>query len=141
MALEELLANKLKCLIQRRHSYDLFDLAYAAFFERSIDVDRGLVLRAFLQKTIFERSPGAAKEILLGLPTAFFRGAWAKYVAPKISRFNFDQAMEAFTATIESLLERAVVGGRGVQPFYPSHYRNLILEAGGGRRIGYHKTP
>jgi predicted nucleotidyltransferase component of viral defense system len=141
MALEELLANKLKCLIQRRHSYDLFDLVYAAFFERSITVDRGLVLRTFLQKTIFERSPGAAKEILLGLPTAFFRAAWAKYVAPKISRIDFEHAMEAFNATIEGIFGDVVSGGRGVQPFYPANYRNLILEAGSGRklmRIGYH---
>jgi hypothetical protein len=32
MAIEELIANKLKCLIQRRHSFDLYDLVYATFF-------------------------------------------------------------------------------------------------------------
>jgi predicted nucleotidyltransferase component of viral defense system len=141
MALEELLANKLKCLIQRRHSYDLFDLVYAAFFEKSIEVDRGLVLRTFLQKTIFDRNPGAAKEILLGLPTAIFQAAWSKYVAPKISRLGFDQAMEAFAAIIESIFGVAASGGWGAQPFYPSKFRNLILEAGSGKRImriGYH---
>ena len=37
MSLEELLANKLKCLIQRRHSFDLYDLVYATFFDRSIE--------------------------------------------------------------------------------------------------------
>ncbi|MGV7120074.1 nucleotidyl transferase AbiEii/AbiGii toxin family protein [Sphingopyxis sp. 550A] len=36
VSLEELLANKLKCLLQRRHSFDLYDLVYATFLERSI---------------------------------------------------------------------------------------------------------
>jgi hypothetical protein len=36
-----LLANKLKCLIQRRHSFDLYDLVYSTFFERSIDGRKG----------------------------------------------------------------------------------------------------
>lgn len=57
MAMEELLANKLKCLLQRRHSFDLYDFVYATFFERAIEVDRGLLLRTFLRKTIYERSP------------------------------------------------------------------------------------
>ena len=56
MALEELIANKLKCLIQRRHSFDLYDLVYATFFDRSIEISRSQVLRTFLQKTIFEPS-------------------------------------------------------------------------------------
>jgi predicted nucleotidyltransferase component of viral defense system len=61
MALEELIANKLKCLIQRRHSFDLYDLVYATFFNRSIEINRRDVLSTSLRKTIFERSPGAAK--------------------------------------------------------------------------------
>jgi predicted nucleotidyltransferase component of viral defense system len=36
MALEELLANKMKCLIQRRHSFDLYDFVYATFFEKTM---------------------------------------------------------------------------------------------------------
>jgi hypothetical protein len=59
---------KLKCLLQRRHSFDLYDLVYAAFFERLIEADRALVLSTILKKTIFERSPGSAEQILLGLP-------------------------------------------------------------------------
>lgn len=53
MALEEVIASKLKCLIQRRHSHDLFDLVYSTFVDRSLDLDRVLVLRTFLNKTIF----------------------------------------------------------------------------------------
>ena len=36
--LEEALADKLKCLLQRRYCYDLFDLVYGAFVTRDIAV-------------------------------------------------------------------------------------------------------
>jgi predicted nucleotidyltransferase component of viral defense system len=136
MALEELLANKLKCLLQRRHSFDLYDLVYAAFFERTIAVDRGLVLSTFLRKTIFERSPGPAKQILLGLPMPFFKGVWNKYiVCPIASRFDFEQVTDAYNATIEMIFGDSSVLNRGPDPFYPAEYRNMILEAGAARKL------
>jgi predicted nucleotidyltransferase component of viral defense system len=135
MALEELLANKLKCLIQRRHSFDLYDLVYAAFFERSIEVDRGLVLRTFLRKTIFEPSPNAAREILLGLPMPFFKAAWDRYVAPISSRFTFEDAEKGFRDVIDAIFHGINAHRWGEEPFFPSQYRNTILEAGAGRRV------
>ena len=135
-ALEELIANKLKCLLQRRYAYDLYDLVYATFFERTIEVDRGRVLSAFLRKTIYERSPGSAKQILLGLPLALFQGAWDKYVlCPLKSRFAFDSVPEAFATTIEGIFGDVLPRGWGPDPFYPAEYRNLILEAGSGKRL------
>ena len=136
VALEELLANKLKCLLQRRHSFDLYDLVYATFLERSIEVDRSLVLSTFLKKTIFERSPGSAKQILLGLPMVFFRGIWNKYiVAPSGSIFDFDRIAEGFAATIESIFGDVAPSSWGPDPFYPAEFRNLILEAGAGKQL------
>jgi predicted nucleotidyltransferase component of viral defense system len=135
MALEELLANKLKCLIQRRHSFDLYDLVYAAFFERSIEVDRRGVLSAFLKKTIFQASPSSAKEILLGIPMPFFKAAWAKYVAPLAARFEFERAEEGFRIAVESIFEGAFPRGWSSTPFYPASLRNLIMEAGSSRRL------
>jgi predicted nucleotidyltransferase component of viral defense system len=135
MALEELIANKLKCLIQRRHSFDLYDLVYATFFDRSIEISRSQVLRTFLQKTIFEPSPGAAKGILLGLPMTFFKGAWNKYVAPVGGRMEFDKAAEGFKAAIEEIFGTAGGGLWGHEAFYPAELRNLIMEAGSGKRI------
>ena len=91
----------------RRHSYDLYDFVYATFFEQSAPVDRGLVLSTFLRKTIFERSPGSAKQILLGLPMAFFKGAWEKYlVAPMASRFDFERIPDAFATALNASLVR-----------------------------------
>ena len=135
VVLEELLANKLKCLIQRRHSFDLYDFVYATFFEKSITIDRSLVLRTFLRKTIFEPSPGAAKDILLGLPLTLFRGAWEKYiVCPLHSRFGLDRAIEAFVAGIEEIFG-SVMPGRGAQAFFPSEIRNIIFDAGLQRKL------
>jgi predicted nucleotidyltransferase component of viral defense system len=136
MAMEELLANKLKCLLQRRHSFDLYDFVYATFFERSVPVDRSLVLSTFLRKTIFERSPGSAKQILLGLPMAFFKGAWEKYlVAPLASRFDFDRVPDAFASALNTIFGDVFPAPWGADPFYPAEYRNQILEAGGRKKL------
>lgn len=136
MALEEVVANKLKCLIQRRHSHDLFDLVYSTFIDRSIQLDRGLVLRTFLKKTIFGASPGAAKGILLGIPMSFFGGVWEKYIrCPKSTRFSFEEATEGFKNSIEQLFDG--VSGRdwAHQLYFGGEHRHLILEAGAERRL------
>ncbi|MGO6679719.1 nucleotidyl transferase AbiEii/AbiGii toxin family protein [Rhizobium leguminosarum] len=136
MALEEVVANKLKCLIQRRHSHDLFDLVYSTFIDRSIELDRGVVLRTFLDKTIFRQSPSSAKEILLGLPLAFFGGVWEKFIrCPKPTRFGFDRAVEGFKDSIERLFEGVSLGGWREQLYFPSEHRNLIMDAGAGRKL------
>lgn len=136
MALEEVVANKLKCLIQRRHSYDLFDLVYATFINRSIELDRSLVLRTFLNKTIFRSSPGAAKEILLGIPMTFFSGVWERFIhCPKDSWFGFDKAAEGFNDFIEQLFEGVQIRNWGERLFFPSEHRNIILEAGAARKM------
>ncbi|WP_196237521.1 nucleotidyl transferase AbiEii/AbiGii toxin family protein [Rhizobium leguminosarum] len=136
MALEEIVANKLKCLIQRRHSHDLFDLVYSTFIDRSIELDRGLVLRTFLNKTIFSASPGAAKGILLGIPMAFFGGIWEKYIrCPKTTRFGFDRALEGFKDSIERLFEGVNSGSWGEHFYFGGEHRHMILQAGAERRL------
>jgi predicted nucleotidyltransferase component of viral defense system len=137
MALEELLANKLKCLIQRRHSFDLYDLVYSTFFDKTIEVNRATVLSVFLRKTIFGSRPAAARDILLGLPMPFFRGAWDRYVAPLTARITFDQAEEAFRSIINAIF--AVVSpartGAATNEFFPADLRNMIMEAAAGRLL------
>lgn len=136
MALEEVVANKMKCLIQRRHSHDLFDLVYATFIDRSIELDRRVVLDTFLKKTIFRSSPGAAKEILLGIPWTFFGGVWEKFIqCPKATRFGFDRAVEGFRTSIEQLFDGISLGGWREQLFFSADHRNVIMEAGAGRKL------
>ena len=110
MALEELLANKLKCLIQRRHSNDLYDLVYSSFFDHTLEIDRPKLVGTFLKKTIYDRSPGSAKQVLLGIPVPFFKAAWNKYiVCPVKSIIEFDTAYETFQNLIIQLFENTGV--------------------------------
>lgn len=132
MALEEVVANKLKCLIQRRHSHDLFDLVY---IRRSSTALSSWIaawsLRTFLNKTIFSANPGAAKGILLGIPMTFFGGVWEKYIrCPKSTRFGFDRAVEGFKDSIERLFDGVSSGGWGEQLYFGGEHRHMILEAG-----------
>jgi predicted nucleotidyltransferase component of viral defense system len=136
MALEEIIALKLKCLIQRRHAADLFDLVQTTFMNRALKVDSKLVLQVFLRKTIFGNNPGAAKEILLGLPMNLFGSLWDKFTqAPKQIRFGFDRAAEGFKASIEHLFEGVDQRRGNDGMFFPSEQRNLIMTAGAERKL------
>ncbi len=133
--LEEALADKLKCLLQRRYCHDIFDLVYGAFVSRDIEIDRNEMMRVFLQKTIFSNSPGAARALLLDLPTDLFRGYWGKVICPAVSRMSFDDAMSRLRDGINTLFAPLGEGAHLAYAFYPSHLRNLILQAGSERRL------
>lgn len=143
--LEELLAAKLKCLLQRRHSFDLYDYVYSVFINRDLSIDRGELLRTFLKKTIFEPSPGVAKGLLLELPLEAFRGIWHKYiVCPLQSVFDFDMALDRFKASIGDLFGGIHIDHYGTVAFFPSRFRNLIMDAATGLKmleITYDGTP
>jgi predicted nucleotidyltransferase component of viral defense system len=130
--LEELLAAKLKCLLQRRHSSDLYDFVFSVFLNKELEVQRGEIVSTFLKKTIFESSPGVVRGLLLDLPFQVLRGLWDKYlVCPRVSLIGFDAVVVAFKETIEALFGR-FAGAIGRQfAFFPSHFRNPIMEAAG----------
>jgi len=139
--IEEALADKLKCLLQRRYCYDLFDLVYGLFIAEEIEVNRAELMSVFLRKTIFGSSPGAARSLLLDLPLDIYRGWWHKVLVPTANRMSFDAAVEALRSGITELFAPYAVGGRSELAFYPSRLRNPILEAGAGRkliRVTYH---
>lgn len=133
--LEEALADKLKCLLQRRYCYDLFDLIYGVFIAKDIAVDRAELMRVFLRKTTFGNSPGAARSLLLDLPFDVYRGWWHKVLVPVASRMSFDAAVETLRSGIMELFAPYAIGARGELAFYPSRLRNPILEAGAGLRL------
>jgi predicted nucleotidyltransferase component of viral defense system len=136
VSVEEGIASKLKCLLQRRHSHDLYDLVYAAFFNDAIDLNRAEIAKIFLKKTIYERSPGSARQILLGLPMPFFRAAWEKYiVCPARSRIGFDEAEGVYSTFINSIFETTGMAHHISDAFFPAALRNLFLDAGSGARL------
>jgi hypothetical protein len=125
----------MKCLLQRRYCYDLFDLVYGAFVAKDIEVNRTEIMQVFLRKTIFGDSPLAAKNLLLDLPLDLFRGYWSKVVCPAAGRMSFDDAVLALRSGLDSLFEPASTGAHLVAAFFPSALRNPILEAGSSQRL------
>lgn len=144
MKLEELLANKLKALLQRDHSPDLFDFVYAVFVQNALAINRSELATTFLRKTIYERQPFAAYEQLVKRPLSVIREAWSKYlVLPKVSLINFEQAEELFRSGIETLfvlmgvdLHRApVFAAQAALDYFTAERRTLIMEAGRLQRL------
>jgi predicted nucleotidyltransferase component of viral defense system len=137
LKLEELLASKLKALLQRRHSPDLYDFVHAVFFQKMLNVSRREILATFLKQTIYEPEPMVAKSLLLELPFQAIRSFWNDYVVcPKLSLFSFDDAegwfknvvSEIFTL-VEPHFAFAGAAGRSSLNYYPSTFRAEIMEA------------
>lgn len=143
--LEELLASKLKALLQRRHSPDLYDFIYSVFFQKAIDVNRLEIVKTFLRKTIYEPNPTVAKNLLLEIPFQIFNAFWHEYlVCPRQSLINFDDAENKFKLVIPELfglLEPSYAfagggyGGGHNLNYFSAKYRNIIMEAGRTRKI------
>lgn len=128
--LEEILASKLKCLLQRRHSCDLYDYVFTLFFDTGLDISRLEIVRTLLKMTIFERSPGVLRGLLIELPFQALKALWQKYlVCPQYSLIDFDSAISRFVSHVEELFADLPVG-REIVAFFPAQYRNVILEAG-----------
>jgi len=136
MSLEEMVASKMKCLLQRRHSHDFFDMAYSYVWRNELNLNRTDVISVFLRKTIFSSSPVSAKNILLGLPFDFFRSVWTKYIAcPQATRVAFDDAETNFRAFIEELFAESTGHYSAALAFFPAELRNPIMDAARERKL------
>ena len=136
LKLEEMLAEKLKCLLQRREVSDLYDLGYSIFLNRDLAVDRSEVLSTFLRKTIFQPSPGVARQLLLELPFGLLKTAWQKYiVCPIQSALDFDSTVEQIHGFIAQLFAPYGAATYGQFAYFPSELRNPIMQAGAGLNL------
>lgn len=130
LKLEEMLAGKLKCLLQRRHSVDLYDFVCATFIDPSIEINQQEVVNTFLKMTIFGSGPGVVKQLLFDLPFQIIRALWQEHlVCPGIGAIGFDRAVDKFKLAVDSMFGALPVM-RGEFAFFPSHLRNPIMEAG-----------
>lgn len=129
--LEEIVATKLKCLLQREHPPDLFDYVYSVFFSGAVELDKREVASTFLKKTIFEPSPGVVKNILLELPFQFFKDFWFKnIVCMKQSLFDVELAIARFRDSIVEMFSSFPDYGFRDVAFFPAHIRHPIMKAG-----------
>jgi predicted nucleotidyltransferase component of viral defense system len=130
LKLEEMLAGKLKCLLQRRHSADLYDFVNATFISPTIDINQAEIVSTFLKMTIFGSGPGVVKDLLINLPFQIIRGLWDKYVVcPQTSVIDFDKAVDGFKGVVDTLFGK-LQSGWGDTAFFPANLRNPIMEAG-----------
>lgn len=130
VALEEALADKLRCMLQRRYAFDLFDLVYCAFVKQDFAVDRSALIRAFLGKTVFRPNPAAAKQLLLTAPWEGLRAFWAKVVAPASSLIGFDDALARLRTGLDELFGGMTGRPRTLGAYFPEPIRTQLFHAG-----------
>jgi predicted nucleotidyltransferase component of viral defense system len=144
LKLEELLAQKLKALLMRRHSPDLFDFVHSVFFQKALSVKRTEILSTFYKLTVYESDPSAARALLLALPFETIRGFWNQYIScPKASLFSFDDAADWFKRVVTEIFNLAdprFTGAqfewrRGNAPYFSAEHRDLMFEAGRLQRM------
>jgi len=130
VSLEEALADKLKCLLQRHMSNDLFDLVYSIFVNNDVAVDKTTIVTTFLRKTIFEPSPQAALGLLLAVPFEVMHGYWNKIFCVAESRMDFTTAVDRFKGELRSLFSSFPYGDANRLAFFPPELRTPIMQAG-----------
>jgi|HubBroStandDraft_6_1064221.scaffolds.fasta_scaffold01726_10 predicted nucleotidyltransferase component of viral defense system len=130
MKLEEIIATKLKCLLQRQHAPDLFDYVYS-IKQLGGTLDKQETIRVFIQKTIFGRNPYVLKTILLKTPFDFFREYWDKtLICAKQVIFGVEEAITFFIEQLESLFEMYPDNGYAQFQYFEPDLRIPIMEAG-----------
>jgi predicted nucleotidyltransferase component of viral defense system len=137
--LEELLSAKLKALLQRQHSPDLYDFIHAIFFQKLLNINRIEVITTFLKKTIYEPTPQIAKGLLLDLPFQVIKGLWNEFlICPQTSRISFEDAEIWFRSVISELFGLIVPApafstagfGFTTPSYFKPRNRDAIFEAG-----------
>ncbi|MEI7890554.1 MAG: nucleotidyl transferase AbiEii/AbiGii toxin family protein [bacterium] len=130
MKLEEIIATKLKCLLQRQHAPDLFDYVYSIKLLGG-ELNKEEVVKTFVQKTIFERNPHVLKNILRETPFDYFKEYWCKTViCAKQFIFEVEEAIEIFIADMETLFGIYPDNGYAQFAYFEPELRIPIMKAG-----------
>ncbi|MDO8556850.1 MAG: nucleotidyl transferase AbiEii/AbiGii toxin family protein [Candidatus Jorgensenbacteria bacterium] len=130
MKLEEIIATKLKCLLQRQHAPDLFDYAYSIKLLGG-ELNKEEVVRTFVKKTIFGRNPHILKNILSKMPFDYFKEFWSKTViCTKQFLFGVDEAINLFIADLEVLFGFYPDNGFAQFAYFSPELREPIMKAG-----------
>jgi predicted nucleotidyltransferase component of viral defense system len=129
VCVEEVLATKLRCLLQRRHIADLFDLVHGTMSPHASQLDLARLVYVFFRITVFGGYPRVAKGLFVDLPFAILGEFWRKHITcPKVARISFERAQEAFTALVERLLPGDPQRTRSSK-FFASSLRGPIMNA------------
>ncbi len=103
--LEEIYATKMRCLLQRKHIGDLFDLVYATIVEPALYIDRMALISTFFRITIFGSNPSVAKGLFIDLPLETLSHFWTKHISCPVSTFfDFKKAKASFLKLVDELI-------------------------------------
>jgi predicted nucleotidyltransferase component of viral defense system len=129
MKLEEIIATKLKCLMQRQNAPDLYDYAYSIqLLGGSLNKDQ--VREALIQKTIFDKNPFLLKGILGATDFGYFRDAWLKsIICAKQYLMQVEEAIQTFTNHLEELFAGIQDNGYAQSTYFPVDARVAIMRA------------
>lgn len=131
MKLEEVIATKLKCLLQREHAPDLFDFIYSIYLNQDIQINKSEIRRVFLKRTIFDTNPSIAKRILLKLPLEILKAKWAKTIVYTESKLiSAEEAISRFYQEISIMFSDVPDWSRDDNLYFGPELRNPILQAG-----------
>lgn len=130
MKLEEIIATKLKCMMQRQHAPDLFDYAYSIKLLGG-KLNKEEVVQTLIKKTIFDRNPFILKGILSSVAFTYFREEWAKsVVCAKQFLINVEDAIASFVADLEILFVGYTDNGYAQSVYFDPEARAKIMQAG-----------
>lgn len=129
MKLEEIIASKLKCLMQREHAPDLFDYAYSIKLLGG-NLNKAEVVRTLIRKTIFERNPAVLKEILASITLSVFREQWAKsIIVARQILLDVEDAIQSFLGDLEGLFQEYRDSGYADFIYFRAPLRVPIMQA------------
>ncbi|WKZ28622.1 MAG: nucleotidyl transferase AbiEii/AbiGii toxin family protein [Patescibacteria group bacterium] len=130
MKLEEIIATKLKCLLQREHAPDLFDYVYS-IKQLGGELNKTEVITTLVQKTIFGRNPHVLKCILRNTPFDYFKSYWATtVVCAKQFIFGVEEAITFFLSDLEGLFTIYPDNGFEAFAYFGPELRLPIMKAG-----------
>lgn len=130
MKLEEIIATKLKCLLQRQHTADLFDYVYSIRLLGG-ELNKQEVVDTFVKKTIFGRNPHVLKGILQETPFDYFRAYWAKtIICAKQTILEVEEAISFFLADLANLFSVYPDSGYASFAYFGPALRTPIMKAG-----------
>jgi predicted nucleotidyltransferase component of viral defense system len=129
MKLEEIIATKLKCLMQRQHAPDLFDYAYTI---RTLggELNKTEVVQTLIRKTIFSRNPFTLKTILATTAFGYFREQWQhSIICAKAFVMDVESAIKEFVGDLDVLFASYPDTGFAAFAYFPAAFRAPIMEA------------
>jgi len=130
MKLEEIIATKLKCLLQRQHAPDLFDYAYSISLLGG-ELNKEEVVQTFIQKTIYDRNPHILKDILCETPFDYFKQYWnTTIVCAKKMTMSVEEAIKLFIDDLENLFSIYPDNGYRDFTYFTPEFRVPIMKAG-----------